>query len=145
MSVNSEFVNLDLIDLLSERHSLVRRISEIAWNDHSDVYISNSEWYIMARIYKKQPTISYVTKNVDITRQAIHKFIKNLAAKGLVEISSVENNKKEKRIRLTAFGEECYEKNAVLKANLENRIAEKVGVDQVNLLKDLLKLDWGIE
>ncbi|ASN06414.1 MarR family winged helix-turn-helix transcriptional regulator [Virgibacillus necropolis] len=144
LTSNSELQNLDLIDLLSERHTLVRRISEKAWNDQSEIYISNSEWYIMARIYKKRPTISYVTKNVDISRQAIHKFIKNLAAKGLVKIQNVENNKKEKCIQLTALGEECYEKNAALKAQLENEIAEKIGVKQVNILKDILKLDWRI-
>ncbi|MDF2857429.1 MAG: MarR family transcriptional regulator [Neobacillus sp.] len=141
---NSELQNLDLIDLLSERHSLVRRIAEKAWNNQSEIYISNSEWYIMARIYKKQPTISYVTKNVEISRQAIHKFIKNLSEKGLVEVKNVENNKKEKCIRLTALGEECYEKNEALKAQLENKIAENIGIEQVTILKDLLKLDWGI-
>ncbi len=144
LTSNSELQNLDLIDLLSERHSLVRRISEKAWNDQSEIYISNSEWYIMARIFKKRPTISYVTKNVNISRQAIHKFIKNLSAKGLVEVQNVENNKKEKCIQLTALGEECYEKNAALKAQLEKKIAEKIGAEQVNILKDILKLDWGI-
>jgi DNA-binding MarR family transcriptional regulator len=141
---NSELQNLDLIDLLSERHSLVRRISEKAWNDQSEIYISNSEWYIMARIYKRQPSISYVTKNVEISRQAIHKFIKKLSEKGLVEIKNVENNKKEKCIQLTALGEECYEKNEALKAQLENKIAAKIGTEQVTILKDLLKLDWEI-
>ncbi|MFJ7978279.1 MarR family winged helix-turn-helix transcriptional regulator [Peribacillus sp. NPDC096379] len=144
LTSNSELQNLDLIDLLSERHSLVRRISEKAWNDQSEIYISNSEWYIMARVFKKRPTISYVTKNVNISRQAIHKFIKNLSAKGLVEVRNVENNKKEKCIQLTALGEECYEKNAALKAQLEKKIAEKIGAEQVNILKDILKLDWGI-
>ncbi len=144
MISNSELQNLDLIDLISERHSLVRRISEKAWNDKSEIYISNSEWYIMARIYKKRPTISYVTKNVEISRQAIHKFIQNLSTKGLVEINNVENNKKEKCIQLTPLGEECYEKNAALKAQLENKIAEKIGIEQVNVLKGILKLDWGI-
>jgi DNA-binding MarR family transcriptional regulator len=144
MISNSELQNLDLIDLLSERHNLVRRIAEKTWNHQSEIYISNSEWYIMARIYKKRPAISYVTKNVEISRQAIHKFIKNLSAKGLVEIQNVENNKKEKCIQLTALGEECYEKNEALKAQLENKIAENIGIEQVGILKDLLKLDWGI-
>ncbi len=141
---NSELKKLDLIDLLSERHSLVRKISEKAWNDQSEIYISNSEWYIMARIYKKQPTISYVTKNVEISRQAIHKFIQKLSEKGLVEIKNMENNKKEKCIQLTDLGEACYEKNAALKAQLENKIAEKIGTEQVTILKDILKLDWKI-
>lgn len=123
---------------------MVRHISGKAWNDANDIKISSSEWYILARIYKKQPTISSVTRSVDISRQAIHKFIKNLAAKGLVEIHNVENNKKEKWIQLTGLGEECYEKNEALKDELEKRIAETIGQDQVDALKVILKSDWGI-
>lgn len=141
---NSELQHLDLIDLLSERHSLVRKISETSWNNQSEIHISNSEWYIMARIYKRKPNISYITKNVEISRQAIHKFINKLSEKGLVQVDNVENNKKEKCIQLTALGEECYEKNEALKAQLENKIAEKIGPEQVSVLKEILKLDWNI-
>lgn len=142
---NAELQHLDLIDLLSERHSLVRKIAEKAWNDQSDIYISNSEWYIMARIYQKRPTFSYIRKNVDISRQAIHKFIQNLSAKGLVEIFDVENNKKEKCLELTALGEACYEQNQILKAQLVDKITDSIGSEQVTLLINLLKLDWGLE
>lgn len=144
MNPDSELQNLDLIDLLNERHLSTRKMAENAWNHASEIRISNSEWYILARIYKKKPTIAYVTKNADISRQAIHKFIKNLSAKGLVEVRNVENNKKEKCMRLTALGEECYEKNEALKLQLENRIAEKIGSDQIKALKDILKTDWGV-
>jgi DNA-binding MarR family transcriptional regulator len=141
-SMNFELQNLDLIDLISERHVLLRSILEKSWNDSSHIYISNSEWFIMARIYKKQPTISYVTKHVDISRQATHKFIKNLECKGLVEINNSTNNNKDKCIQLTSLGEECYEKALSQKASLEQKIAEKIGVEQLKILKDILKYDW---
>ena len=137
--------NLDLIDLISERHVRLRSITEKLWNNNSKIYISNSEWFIIARIYeKKQPTISYVSKHVDISRQATHKFIKQLEEKGLVEIKNVENNKKEKCIQLTSLGEECYEKNEFLKATLEEKIAAEIGAEQLSFLKEILKANWGI-
>ena len=142
--LNSELHNLDLIDLLSEHHILLRRISEKLWNDSSDIYISNSEWFIIARIYQKQPTISNVSKQVDISRQATHKLIKSLESKGLVVVKNVENNKKDKCIKLTALGEECYEKNESLKATIEKKIADHIGTEQLILLKDILKADWGL-
>ncbi|HEY4549184.1 MAG TPA: MarR family transcriptional regulator [Bacillus sp. (in: firmicutes)] len=142
--MNSELHNLDLIDLLSEHHILLRRISEKLWNDSSDINISNSEWFIIARIYQKQPTISYVSKQVDISRQATHKLIKSLESKGLVVVKNVENNKKDKCIKLTALGEECYEKNESLKATIEKKIANHIGAEQLMLLKDILKADWGL-
>ncbi|WP_235318354.1 MarR family winged helix-turn-helix transcriptional regulator [Planococcus sp. CAU13] len=122
----------------------MRRISEKAWNDPSEIPISNSEWYIKSKIYKKQPTISCVNRNVEISRQAIHKFIKQLSGKGLEEVSNVEHNKKEKSIRLTALGENCFEKNEALKTQLKNRTAETIGEDHLAALKDLLKQDWKI-
>lgn len=142
--MNSELQNLDLIDLLSEHHLQLRRICELSWNDSSNIYISNSEWFIMARIYQKQPTISYVSKHVDISRQATHKLIKNLESKGLIAIKSVENNKKDKCLQLTVLGEECYEKNEALKATLEKKIADTIGAEQLALLKDILKSNWGL-
>ena len=142
--MDTELQNLDLIDVLSERHIQLRSITEKLWNDTSDIYISNSEWFIMARIYKKQPTISYVSKHVDISRQATHKFIKSLESKGLVKISNLENNKKDKCIQLTKLGEECYEKNESLKAGLEKKIANKIGLEKLEVLKEILKSDWGL-
>jgi DNA-binding MarR family transcriptional regulator len=142
--MHSELHNLDLIDLISERHGLLRKISEKLWNDSSNIYISTSEWYIMSRIYKNQPTISYVSKHVDISRQATHKFIKSLESKGLIEITNSKNNNKDKCLKLTTLGEECYEKNMSLKAGLEQKIAERIGVGQLEVLKDILKSDWGL-
>ncbi|RLL45460.1 MarR family transcriptional regulator [Oceanobacillus piezotolerans] len=142
--MDSEWRDLDLIDLLSERHLYLRRIAEKKWNDNSNIYLANSEWFILARVYKKQPTIAHVAKQVDISRQATHKFIKQLQAKGLVEVFNVENNKKHKYLRLTKFGEECYEKNMSLKAELENKIMEHIGEDNVKKIKSVLQMDWGI-
>lgn len=142
--LTSELENLAFIDLLSERHIQLRSISEKLWNATSDIYISNSEWFIMARIYKKQPTISYVSKHVDISRQATHKFIKSLEQKRLVEIKQVENNKKDKCLLLTKLGEECYEKNMKLTADLENKVSKRLGTENMAILKDLLKSDWGL-
>ncbi|WP_428910892.1 MarR family winged helix-turn-helix transcriptional regulator [Niallia sp. Krafla_26] len=142
--MNSKYQDLDLVDLLSERHYRLRSLTEKLWNDHSDIYISNSEWFIMARTYKQKPTIAYVSKHVDISRQATHKFIKSLEAKGLIEVQNVESNKKEKCLRLTPLGEECYEKNEDLKADLEKQIREKIGNEHYSLLKEILSLDWGL-
>ncbi len=143
--MNANLEDLDLIDLLSERHVLLRNICEQSWNNTSDIYISNSEWYIMARIYKQQPTISYVSKNVDISRQATHKFIKSLEGKGLVAVKNSNINKKEKCLQLTPLGEACYEKNETFKATLEEKIANQLGTEQLLILKHILKSDWGIQ
>lgn len=144
--MNSNLQDLDLIDLISERHIHLRKLIEKWWNDSSNTHLSNSEWFILSRIYqKKKTTISYVTKHVDISRQATHKFIRNLEQKGLVEIYSLENNKKEKGLKLTEFGKNCFEKNVTVKEKLEKQIEEKIGSNQVQQLKKILQMDWGLD
>ena len=143
--LNPKLQSLDLIDLISERHVLLRGIIEKSWNNSSNIHISNSEWFIMSRIYKKQPTISYISKHIDISRQATHKVVKSLESKGLIVISDSKTNRRDKCLQLTALGEECYKKNISLKVSLVNKIADKIGVEQVTILKDILKLDWGLE
>ncbi|WP_339259685.1 MarR family transcriptional regulator [Lysinibacillus sp. FSL K6-3209] len=145
MKVNElkdELQNRDVIDLLSERHEILRRLAEEKWNKHNTVHISNSEWHILSKIYKNQPTISEVTKVVDFSRQATHKFIKSLAAKGLVEVSNAENSKKHKVIRMTSFGEICYEQNERNKAEIEQQLVRTIGEEQVAKLKNILQLNW---
>jgi DNA-binding MarR family transcriptional regulator len=136
--------NLDLIDLISERHLLLRKITEKTWNDRSEISISNSEWFIIARIYGIRPTLAQVSKSVDISRQATHKLVRGLESRGLVIIEDSTENNKDKCIRMTPLGEECYEKNLALKAELIDRIADHIGSDKVSLLKDILMTDWGI-
>ncbi|MEK5217104.1 MarR family winged helix-turn-helix transcriptional regulator [Psychrobacillus sp. FSL H8-0487] len=142
--MNFEINDLDLFDLISERNLMIRKVTEELWNSGNDIYISNSEWFIIARIYKKNPTISSINKQVNITRQATHKFIRSLESKGLVEVNQVTHNKKEKCIRLTTLGEACYEKNESLKAGLEKKIADQIDREKLDVFKEILKLDWGI-
>ena len=131
---------LDLFDLISERHGTIREILEEKWNEMSDISVSNSEWYIMSKVNNHQPTISTVAKNVQISRQAAHKFIKKLASKGLVEIVPGSNNR-DKCIQLTDLGQICVDKYIILKKEIEMKISEKIDVTQ---LKMILKSEWGI-
>lgn len=141
LKLNTNFQNLDLLDLLTERHILLKNIFEDRWNDLSDIPISYSEWYILSRIYKKQPTIAYVTRHLHITRQATHKLIKKMESKGLVEVTQ-STNRRDKSIQLTSLGESCYEKQLTLKNELEAMIANKIGENELNRLKDILKMNW---
>ncbi|WP_214885564.1 MULTISPECIES: MarR family transcriptional regulator [unclassified Exiguobacterium] len=131
-----------LLDLLSERNDQVRRMSEQSWNEQSDIQLSNSEWYILATLYQSNTTIAEVTRNVHISRQAIHKLIKNLEGKALVLVTDHPQSRKDKCIELTALGHTCYEQNEALKAQLEQRIREGIGQDAFEQLKIILRMDW---
>lgn len=144
MTSQIELQDLGLIDLLNERHRAVQDVSQKAWDEKNEIYISDSGWSIMACIYDEPLPVSSVTRQLDISRQAIHKFIKSLSEKGLIDVYNMASNKKEKCIALTAFGKTCYKKKITLKNRIEEEIVEKLGEKQVMLLKDILKSDWGV-
>lgn len=131
-----------LLDLLTERNDQVRSISERAWNEQSDIHISNSEWHVLAHIYQTRTTIAEVTHSVHISRQATHKVIKNLEVKSLVHVTDHPTSRKDKCIELTTLGNTCYEQNESLKAELEQKIASSLGQESFNQLRQLLKIDW---
>lgn len=135
---------LSFIDLISERHVKLRQLCNEMWNNNHDLYISNSEWQIIAIAYQNRPTISHVTKKMGISRQATHKLIKNMEINGLVEPRKVEDNNKDKCLQLTPFGETCYEENERIKATIEKQILTRIGADNAAQLKALLQLDWGL-
>mgnify|MGYP001954025155 CR=1 FL=1 len=131
-----------LVDLLQEKSSLIAKTKGEKWQAISQIPITNSEFSILERVYKNKPLISHVAKQLPFTRQATHKFIKQLEEKELVETKKA--NLRDKAIELTSLGEACYEKHLALKKELEKMIAEEIGEMNVKRLKEILKMEWGI-
>ena len=124
---------------------LLRRIIGSKWDEQSEIPISNSEWYMISRIYKKATTISEISKSVNISRQATHKVIKKLEEKQLVIVSDHEQNKRLKNIQLTKLGDACFEQYSILVRQVEQKIIVDIGEQQFTALKDILKIDWKVD
>lgn len=132
----------NLIDLLYEKQNMLKKQKEDQWNHNNSIPVTNTEWCILSLVYGKQPTIPEVTQQLGISRQATHKSIKTLDSKGFISICRVENNKRNKYLNLTSFGEACYLKNQQLKEEIEKEIGQNIGDENITLLKELLKRDW---
>lgn len=140
--MNIQLEKMDLLDLYTNKYVLLRKLCEKTWNNMNDIPITNSEWSIISIVYGNQPSISEVSQQVDISRQATHKCIKTLKSKDLIEINNVENNKRDKCLKLTAYGEKCYFEYEALKEAIEKDIEDKIGTEKLIILKNLLKDDW---
>lgn len=140
--MDRELMNTELIDLINDKHIMLKNVYEQKWNKYCNITITNSEWVILSLIYGKQPTISEISQQVHISRQATHKCIKILNSKGLIVINNVENNNKNKCLKLTTLGEKYYMENELIKKNIEDDITSKIGDENLALLKDLLKKEW---
>lgn len=133
---------LDVIDTLSERHGAMRNIVESKANQMNDINVNSSEWYIMAMLYNQTLTFSEIAHKVNLTRQAIHKSVKQLEKKELVIIGSMTNNKKEKCVTLTSYGSACFDSYISCKQTLEQHIESIIGTEQFQIFKTILQQDW---
>jgi len=134
-------MNLDLIDMISERHIQLRSKLQQLWDEEDGaIKLSNSEWFVMSLVAQAQLTIPHAAKRLDISRQAAHKLIRSLEAKGLIEIRNI--NKKVKTAQFTELGLQYNERYKELKAEIERAIAKSIGQDKLQWLYEVLRSDW---
>lgn len=139
--------NLNLIDLISEKHLVLRRKTEEVWGQVGGAEISHTEAHLLARIDQESITIAKAAKTLNISRQAMHKCAKQLETRGYLQFFYQNGNTRDKIMVLTDLGNAyCKESNA-LKEKLEKEISEQIGQKNVDILKTYLKKDWlgGIE
>jgi DNA-binding MarR family transcriptional regulator len=137
--MDNQLQEMNLIDLLSEKHLVLRKLV----TDQDPEQINKTESHILAVLEAHQMlSISEISRIINISRQGTHKSIQGLLSRHYVEAVEVEGNQRDKNITLTQKGIECNQRMMVAKLELEQKIANKLGAVNVALLKSLLKEDW---
>lgn len=132
-------LDLNLIDLISEKHKALRE--EV--NRRSSHGLNQTETHILAKLeLHSMLSISEISRLINISRQGTQKCINGLLAEDYVESVQVEGNTRDKNLTLTEKGAETCRSLLKIKLDLESQIADKIGQEQVELLKKLLTDDW---
>lgn len=130
---------LNIIDLISEKHIILRREVEDKWSASEEENISHTEALLLAKINMGRIALAEVARQANISRQAMYKCAKKLEEKGYLKfVKDVDN----KYTELTTKGREYCRKSQVLKESIEEEIADVLGKEALEILKDLLKKDW---
>lgn len=137
-----EWNTLDLLDLISERHMMLRHELAAKWNETADVNISNAEWYILAKIMDSSLSLAELSRRVNNSRQATHKMVKSLEQKRLLIVLDVPQNKKEKRVQLTEQARHYYAQYEALKRELEQQVEQAIGAEHYAHLMHALQMNW---
>ncbi|NWK84706.1 HTH domain-containing protein [Staphylococcus sp. GSSP0090] len=146
MTNHQHIEETDLINLISDRHhDLRQKVEYMTAQQLPQVHFGSSEWYLIMIIKYDRPSFAELTHKINLTRQAIHKAVKQLEQKQVVQIESVPNNKKEKRVTLTQFGITCYEKYIENKQYIIEHISHVIGASEVAHLQQLLLADWQLD
>ncbi|WP_151737053.1 MarR family winged helix-turn-helix transcriptional regulator [Paenibacillus tengchongensis] len=133
------FHELNLIDLLSEKHKALRdKLDENSGNP-----LNHTETHVIAKLELHGTlSISAISRMINISRQGAQKCVNGLLAEGYAEIAQAAGNGRDKHIALTSKGLETSRKLLECKQDIERNIAEKLGAERVESLKRLLAEDW---
>ena len=127
-----------LLDLLGEKHNLLRHLFDEAWSKEHEVALSATEWLILSKLIQKPLAIAQVTKALSITRQATHKSIRSLEKKGFIEIYPCAENLRVKMAKPTIEGTAIYTGGKKAKQTLERKLVKSLKPKDLQVLVRLL-------
>lgn len=108
--------NLNIMDLISEKHIILRREVEDRWKAIDEEEISHTEALLLAKISMGRIALAEVARQANISRQAMYKCAKKLEDRGYLKFVADENNNK--YTELTEKGIEYCEKSIALKEKI---------------------------
>lgn len=135
--------NLNIIDLISEKHIILRREVEERWENSEEEDISHTEALLLAKINMGKISIAEVARQANVSRQAMFKCAKKLEGRGYLKFVKSESNNK--YTELTDKGKDYCKKSKELKEQLEQEISDALGKEKLEILKELLNRSWSIE
>jgi len=87
--------------------------------------------------------VSDLARELDVSRQAVHKLLAGLQHEGLVDRRQDEHDRRAQRVGLTARGRELARDAGHILAQLERELGERIGDDTVESLRAALARDRG--
>lgn len=132
--------NLNIIDLISEKHITLRREVEERWSKSGEEDITHTEAMLLAKINMGKISLAEVARQANVSRQAMHKCARKLEEKGYLEFIVSESN--QTYTSLTEKGSLYCKKSNDLKEKIEQEIAENLGEENIKLIKKLLEGQW---
>ncbi|MDZ5254101.1 MarR family transcriptional regulator [Clostridium sp. LIBA-8841] len=131
---------LNIIDLVSEKHIVLRREVEDRWLKENKEEISHTEAMLLAKISMGKISIAEVARQANVSRQAMFKCAKKLESRGYLKFKKTESNSK--YTELTEMGVEYCKKNNELKLIIEKEIEKTIGKENLEFIKEILKKRW---
>ena len=132
--------NLNIIDLLSEKHAKLRKMVIETWIEMGEESVSDTESYMLALVEREKLTVAQLGRIIGISRQGAHKCAKSLIERGYLTIEN--KNSRDKELLLTDKGMRFCRETLILKEKFEEEITNNIGEKEFEVLKKCLNKDW---
>ena len=140
--MNDYLKDLNIVDLVSEKHQQLRTKVRKLWIENGEEDINKTESHMLAMIEIKSMTIAETARRINMSRQAAHKCAQNLISRGYIIANNIEGNQRDKLIMITEKGKNYCSNMLILKEEIESEIEKNIGKENLNKLRKCLKEKW---
>lgn len=130
---------IDFIELLYRQHKHLRQMAEMMWNENNDLHITSSEWFVLKNIYEGYVTVPELVKQLDISKQGVHKFVTSLQEKELITTELIKGSKVQKMAHLTEKGIIIFNESKKMELEIEKMVRDTIGDKEYEMLLEMLK------
>ena len=138
--MSSYLENLNIIDLLSEKHAKLRKMVIETWIEMGEESVSDTESYMLALVEREKLTVAQLGRIIGISRQGAHKCAKSLIERGYLTMEN--RNYRGKELLLTDKGIRFCRETLILKEKFEEEIKNNIGEKEFEILKKCLNKEW---
>jgi DNA-binding MarR family transcriptional regulator len=106
-------------------------------------FITPAQSRLLALMGGKPMSMAELGRRLAISRQAVHKTVAELVRRGILEVRDDPERGNSKQVLYTARGKELNRSGARIIEAIEQRLAARLGPQQIEALRALLAADWG--
>ncbi len=92
---------------------------------------------------KEPVSLSELARRLIVSRQAVHQMTGEAMRHGLVELIDSPTNKRVRLVKFTPKGEAMFLAGSRTLDEIETRLAQRLGEDDMAALRRILAADWG--
>ncbi len=120
-----------------------RLIANAERNGYGDVTAAMSR--LCAHLAGRPMGLSELARRLAVSRQAVHKLASEAASLGYVEFIDSEKDGRIKLLRFTQKGWDMAESAERELLAIETELAQQIGADRLELLREILALPWSAQ
>ena len=110
----------------------------IELNKYLPYKVSFAEIKLFNALRGKEKSISELARNLEVSRQAVHKTIHKLQNMGYLELIAKQNNKKDRIIKITNKGEAVKKQGAEHLITIEEKLSWSMGERNLGFMKIII-------
>ena len=141
MTESHDFLNHNINRLMLDKSEWFSAILKERMSD-STTELTPAEGRIFGTLRGRRLTVSEIARLRGVSRQSVHRIVSDLVERGFLRLEQAEDSKRDKVVVMTARGQELREQVGDVLRAVEEEIANVIGRDRLEALREVLMADW---